>query len=111
MNTYYVCSRYRGTNKQMVEHIKYAKELTKEVLLNGDSAITPHLYITNCLDDSDPKERCLGLSSAIALLQKCDAVIIGQRFGISEGMAAEIKEAEKCGIPVIYWDNTDKGML
>lgn len=110
MNTYYVCSRYRGTNKQMLEHIEYAKELTRKVLLNGGSAITPHLYIANCLDDSDHKERNLGLSSAIALLQKCDAVIVGQRFGISEGMAEEIKEAEKRGIPVIYWDNPDEGV-
>lgn len=60
---YYICSPYRGATKEEVEkHIKYAKELTRTVLLHE------------------------------------------QKFGISKGMAAEIKEAEKLGILVFYRD-------
>lgn len=100
---YYICSPYRAATKEEVEkHIEYAKELTSTVLLHGQSAVTPHLYITNCLDDSDPEERKLGLEASLEILKKCDVVFVGQKFGISEGMAVEIKEAEKLGIPVFY---------
>lgn len=102
MSMYYICSRYRGTKEQIAAHIEYAKELTREALLYGHCAIAPHLYITDCLDDSDPEERQIGLETALEILARCDAVIVGQRFGISEGMAAEIAEAKKLGIPVFY---------
>ena len=100
---YYICSPYRGATKEEVEkHIEYAKELTRTVLIKGFSAVTPHLYITNCLNDSKPEERKLGLAASLEILKKCDVIYVGQRYGISEGMAAEIKEAEKLGIPVFY---------
>lgn len=100
---FYICSPYRGVTKEEVEkHIKYAKELTRTVLLHGFGVVTPHLYITNCLDDSNPEERKLGLVASLEILKKCDVIYVGQRYGISEGMAAEIKEAEKLGIPVFY---------
>lgn len=52
---YYICSPYRGATKEEVEkHIKYARKLTRAVLLHGFGAIAPHLYMTNCLDDSNP---------------------------------------------------------
>lgn len=102
---YYICSPYRGANKEEVEkHIKYAKELTRTVLLHGFSVVAPHLYITNCLNDSRLEERKRGLEASLEILKKCDVVYVGQKFGISKGMAAEIKEAEKLGILVFYRD-------
>lgn len=102
---YYICSPHRGATKEEVEkHIKYARKLTRAVLLHGFGAIAPHLYMTNCLDDSKPEERKRGLAASLEILKKCDVVYVGQKFGISEGMAAEIKEAEKLGIPVFYRD-------
>lgn len=102
---YYICSPYRGVTKEEVEkHIKYARKLTRAVLLHGFGAIAPHLYMTNCLDDSKPEERKRGLEASLEILKKCDVVYVGQKFGISEGMAAEIKEAEKLGISVFYRD-------
>lgn len=108
MNLYYICSRYRGTKEQIAAHIEYANELTRKVLLYGHCAITPHLYITNCLEDSDPKEREIGLEAALGILRKCDAVVVGEKFGISEGMAVEIAEAKKSGIPVFYVDREER---
>ena len=40
-------------------------------------------------------ERKIGLEAALELLEKCDAVIVGQRYGFSEGMAAEIEKAKQ----------------
>lgn len=99
---YYICSPYRGATKEEVEkYIKYARKLTRTVLLHGHSAVAPHLYITN---DSKSEERKRGLEASLEILKKCDVVYVGQKFGISKGMAAEIKEAEKLGILVFYRD-------
>lgn len=104
---FYICSPYRGTDKEIERNIKYAQEITREMLLFPDCSIcpiTPHLYITKCLDDSIPAERQKGLEVALELLSKCEAVVVGQKYGISEGMAAEIAEANRKGIPVFYRD-------
>ena len=73
-------------------------------MLHGHSAVAPHLYITNCLNDSKSEERKRGLEASLEILKKCDVVYVGQKFGISKGMAAEIKEAETLGILVFYRD-------
>ncbi|MCM1119353.1 MAG: hypothetical protein NC543_08340 [bacterium] len=49
----------------------------------------------------------LGLEAALELLGKCDAVVVGQRYGISEGMAAEIAQAKKLNLPVLYRDKEE----
>ena len=99
--TVYVCSPYRAESKEeLKKNIEYAKKLTRKVLLNGDSPITPHLYMTNCLDDETPGERKLGLEAGKRLIEKCDFVLVGTKYGKSKGMLAEIKFAEKRGINV-----------
>lgn len=103
---YYVCSPYRGKTPEQVQvHFDYAVQLTREMLLYGHCPITPHLYITACVNDDEPDERKIGLEAALQLLEKCDAVIVGQRFGISEGMAAEIEKAKQLNKPVFYRDH------
>lgn len=99
---YYICSPYRGTQEQVQKHLEYAKELTREVLMRGYATITPHLSIAECLNDCDEKERRIGLKADLELLEKCDAVIVGNRYGISEGMLGEIKRAKELNIPLFY---------
>lgn len=53
----YVCSPYRG---DVARNVKYAQELTGRAVRRGLVPITPHLYITQALDDNDPAERALG---------------------------------------------------
>ena len=45
---------------------------------------------TECLNDNEPLARDLGQVTAIQLLKKCDAIYIGRKYGVSEGMKAEI---------------------
>lgn len=99
MRIFYICSPYRG---EIERNVSYAKELSRDVLLHGDCVITPHLYITQCLNDQNPSERLIGCTAALELLAKCDGVIVGERFGISPGMEAEIKQAKQLNIPVYY---------
>lgn len=83
MKIAYICSPYTGEVKRNKE---YARELTLQAVKDGYAPITPHLYITECLNDNEPTQRDLGLSIAVNLLKKCDAIYIGRKYGISMGM-------------------------
>ena len=63
--------------------------------------ITPHLYMTQCMDDKKPEERARGMAAGLALLKGCDFVIAGVKYGITEGMDREIHTANMLGIAVI----------
>lgn len=102
MKTAYICSPYRAKDGATLDnHIEYAQEITRKALAAGLAPITPHLYITQVTNDELPKERAQGMAAGIALLKKCDVILIGVRYGISEGMAAEINEAKTAGLQII----------
>lgn len=102
VKTIYICSPYRAITQEEAErNINYARELTRKVLRAGGIPITPHLYITQCLDDNILEERQQGLAAGIELLFKCDCVLLGAKYGISQGMNSEIKAAEKNGIKIV----------
>lgn len=99
----YICSPYRAsTEEQLQQHIEYAKELTREALLRGDAPVTVHLYMTQCLTEEDAAERGIGLAAGQDIIERCDAVLVGYRFGISEGMEQEMKIAKAKGIRIQY---------
>ena len=90
----YVCSPYRG---DVARNVQYAQELTGRAVRKGLVPITPHLYITQALDDNDPAERAMGMEAGLRLLEPCECIMIGGRYGISEGMRYEIEWAHKMG--------------
>ena len=92
-NLAYICSTYRGNFIQRFRNILYARYLTKVALDLGYTPITTHLYLTQVLDDENPIERRRGLVAGKDILNACDIIIIGTRYGISEGMKAEIEAA------------------
>jgi len=98
MKTAYICSPYSGDVKR---NKQYARELTARAIQLGYAPITPHLYITECLDDNDPDQRELGLNAGIALLSVCNIIIVGKRYGISNGMEREIFKARRAGLEEI----------
>lgn len=104
MKTIYVCSPYRGDVRK---HKEYARQLTTAALSCGFAPVTPHLYMTEVLNDNDQNDRAKGLSAALAVLKKCDALVIGADLGISEGMTAEINFARELAIPLL-WARTVK---
>lgn len=98
----YVCSPYRaGDSAELDRNIEYAQALTRRALKAGLAPITPHLYMTQCLDERKPQERAQGLAAGLALLKGCDFVIVGGKYGISEGMRREIETADRLGIAVV----------
>lgn len=101
-NLIYVCSPYRGEVKRNKE---YARELTRLAIQRGFSPVTVHLYMTEALDDSKDDERTAGMAAGKELLQKCSYVLLGERYGISEGMETELRFAAIRGKTII----TEKG--
>ena len=91
----YVCSPYRAKDgAELDRNIEYAQALTRRALKAGLAPITPHLYITQCLDEKKPQERAQGLAAGMELLKGCDFMIVGDKYGISEGMYREIETAK-----------------
>lgn len=106
MRKVYICSPYRAKDSaQLDRNIDYAQALTKRALEAGLAPITPHLYMTQCLNEDKPEERAAGMAAGLTLLKSCDFVIVGVKYGISEGMSAEIAAADVAGIEVV---NADK---
>lgn len=96
----YVASPYAG---DIENNVRYAQEACKAVLSIDAYPYAPHLYITNILRDDVPEEREAGLNAGLAFLARCDELwVFGAR--ISNGMAGEIKEAERLGMPIRYVD-------
>ena len=106
MRKVYICSPYRAKDgAELDRNIDYAQALTKQAIEAGLAPITPHLYMTQCLNEDKPEERAAGMAAGLTLLKSCDFVIVGVKYGISEGMSAEIAEADAAGIEVV---NADK---
>lgn len=106
MRKVYICSPYRAKDSaELDRNLEYAKALTRQAIEAGLAPITPHLYMTQCLSEGIPAERAKGMAAGLELLKCCDFVIVGVKYGISEGMSREIQTADKLGIEVV---NADK---
>lgn len=58
MRKIYICSPYRAKDgAELDRNIDYAQQLTRQALEAGLAPITPHLYMTQCMDDKKPEER------------------------------------------------------
>lgn len=90
----YICSPYRG---EVERNLRYARELTRVALENGYVPITPHLYLTQVVNDEVPKEREKGIAAGKELLKHCKYILIGSKYGLSAGMLEEIGLAQKYG--------------
>ena len=89
MECCYICSPYRGNVFERIRNRKYARYLTAKAIRMGFAPITPHLYITQVLNDKIPEERKRGLEAGLKLLRQCKYIMVGGKYGISEGMKAE----------------------
>lgn len=102
MKKVYICSPYRAKDSiELDRNIDYAQHLTRWALSIGLAPVTPHLYMTQCLDEDKPEERARGMAAGLELLKSCDLVLTGTKYGISEGMKAEITAAADEGIRVV----------
>lgn len=107
MKLVYIASPYAGDIEKNTE---YAKKACRFVMNEGYAFFAPHLLYPSVLDDDNPAERQLGLDMGLAALTRCDELwVFGDR--ISAGMSAEIREAERLGIPVRRMETAQKEEL
>lgn len=86
----YICSPYAG---DVEGNTQAARRYSRFAVEKGYIPIAPHLLFPQFLNDSDPKERQLGLFFGNALMSKCSEVwVFGSR--ISAGMESEIDRAK-----------------
>lgn len=69
MKKVYICSPCRGDYEN---NIQRAKEFSRAAVERGCIPITPHIYLTQFMDDTVPAERELGLSIGRELVLMCD---------------------------------------
>ena len=92
----YIASPYAG---DIEANTAFAKRSCRYAIRQGHTPIAVHLLYPQMLDDFDPAERELGLRLGHRVLEMCDELwLCGNR--ISTGMAREIEEAKKLGIPI-----------
>lgn len=102
MKLVYICSPYKGDVEYNTAKAKgYCRFASK---IQGVVPIAPHIYLTQFLEDGDPKERRLGLDIGLDLLKQChELYVFGDR--VSVGMQGEIEEAKRLGIPIIFYSD------
>ena len=85
----YICSPYAGN---IEANIAAAQRYSRHAVDIGYIPIAPHLLFPQFMNDTDPKEREMGLFFGNALMSKCSEVWVSGST-ISAGMEAEIKRA------------------
>lgn len=62
-----------------------------------------HTFILNTgINEEKPTERLQGITAGLNILLECGALIVGTRYGISEGMKTEIEWAQRNNITIIW---------
>lgn len=93
----YICSPCRGDYETNIDNaITYSGICFRM----GYIPVTPHIYFTRFMDDTNSKERSMAMEAGMQLLLECSEVWV---FGLdhpSEGMQAEIEAAKAHGIPI-----------
>lgn len=103
MKLVYVCSPYKAQEPEILKrNIKYARELTRDILLRGEAPVTTHLYMTQALREHIEDERNIGLAAGGEIIKRCDKLYVGNKYGISQGMKNEIHLANLHNVPVVY---------
>jgi nucleoside 2-deoxyribosyltransferase len=108
MKVVYVAGPFRCASKHVEgqqdswgiqQNVMRAMELGLEVWRAGAAALIPHantMFFQNAAPDN------VWLDGDIAMLAKCDAVIMTPDWQRSSGARAEHEYAVKAGIPVLY---------
>lgn len=97
----------------VVQNVRAAEAVALQVWLAGAAALCPHL---NCVNfegaAGDSKENAsIWLDGDIAMLKRCDAVVLVPGWEKSTGSRAEVEIARAEGLAVFFsWDQPEEGV-
>lgn len=96
-----ILSPFRGAMPaERHRNVAYAQAALLDCLGRDEAPFAPHLLYPAVLDDSDPEQRMQGISAGLEWLAVAEAVVVYEDLGVSEGMTAELRQAEIAGVPV-----------
>jgi hypothetical protein len=99
----FICSPYRGkTTEEQVKNVELAKRFCAYAVAEKRSPIAPHLLYPQFLNDEDVKDRRAGINCGLAFLASCIEIWVLGTY-LSEGMLAEIAEASRNKIPIVFF--------
>ena len=96
----YICSRFAG---DVSENILAARKYCRFAVDSNAIPVASHLLYPQFLDDTDPRERELGLFFGNILMDKCDEVWIFSDGEYSTGMKAEYDRAVRKGYKIRFF--------
>jgi len=74
----------------------------RDSLYRGEAPFASHLLYPQMLDDTDERERRMGIEAGLLIGRSADRTVVYTDRGISPGMKQGIKRAEDEGRPVEY---------
>lgn len=93
----YICAPLRG---DVEKNIEFARQRAKEVFLEGNIPVCPHLMFPPIADPSDPAQDGAAMGMCKKLIDRCDEVrVYGPDW--TAGMWDEIRYAGKMKVPVV----------
>lgn len=92
-------SPYKG---DLERNSLYLKDALKDSLLRGEAPFASHFIYAAVLDDTNPRERSIGILTGWAWMARADIVAVYSDYGISGGMAEGINNARLLGKTIEY---------
>jgi hypothetical protein len=104
MNKVFICSPFAG---DIEGNIKVARSLCHLAIDNSYVPFVPHLRYPQFLDDKNPVERELGISTGLNFMDCCEEVWAYIANGITEGMKFELKCAKTLNKKIHHLESFD----
>lgn len=97
----YIAGPYRAATRMLVhQNVRRAEEVGHAVMALGAMPVVPHAN-TFFMDGAFPDYAFL--DGDLALLRRCDAIVLGPGWRESEGCKGELDFADHHGIPDFDW--------
>jgi hypothetical protein len=109
MKIAYVAGPYRDSRGHWFVHqnIETARRIAAELWARGYAVICPHSNTAHfdgvCNDQ-------VFLDGLIAILLRCDLIVLAPRWKTSTGTLDEIRAANRAGIAVVEWPNLEQAI-